>query len=125
MATPIDRHEFIEQVSAMADSVYDFHSRFGIDAFTDTTTEEEKIKILNRRIVMQLEELGEVGRAINKLDGGDTWSEMGDNLYVALGHMLMTGDRALFHHAFDSVIWKNDARSKENYKLRYMHKEGK
>ena len=114
----ITKEKFIDLMTKVATSVYDFHTRFDIKAFdSDDNYEGDKL-FFNRRILLGLEELGELCSSINKCEPmDDSFLEAIDSLYISMGTALVMGQ--WLEEACYGVVNKNDKKNPLSYKVDY------
>ena len=105
--------EFVAHITNLAQSVVDFHSRFGIQHSDDLNN----IKFRNQLLT---EEVGEVAKALNYSDYSDAVKESVDVVYVALGTLLAHIPESFIHIA--EVIEKNE---QKNFNTHRVEKGGK
>lgn len=103
----ISKEDFLETVKEMAESVYDFHDRFEIDSHDLTVFE-----VLNQRVLLQCEEVGELCRALNKGMIDNAFEEAADALYIALGTIVSSSYFGL--EACKQVAEKNNNKTPDN-----------
>lgn len=82
--TVLDRKDFVELITKLAESVYDFHARFNL-------FENMPDDLIPERILLTAEELGEMSRAYMREGWDQTNEEAADLLYIALGTVLFLG----------------------------------
>ena len=100
----------------MAESVYDFHERFDIPQINIFSDDDIDIwNALSSRLALQMEELGEMSRAVSKANWAEACLESGDVLYVALGNVLRLGESG--KDVCYSVVEKNDNKTTKNSKI--------
>ena len=112
----ITEEKFMSNMSLLALSVYDFHNRFDLEEIDLKDPNDATLKMLYK-MGRQQEEIGECSRAINRSDYDNLMEEVVDNLYVAMGMVLITG--SLSSSYTDDVIHKNNQKTPDNYIIRY------
>jgi NTP pyrophosphatase (non-canonical NTP hydrolase) len=105
----ISKRKFLDQVSTIAESVYDFHDRFQITGINETMTNEDIREILMLRILLQTEEVGEMCQALSRDKIYESLGEAADVLYVALGTMLVCEEPGL--NSMQNVTDKNNQKN--------------
>lgn len=111
----VTREEFVAAMARIAESVYDFHSRFGLPMVGAGLTPEQGLAMLRTRLPYLVEELGEHSKALNNDDLHDALLELADMAFVAAGSVLTAGSPAL--DACADVAEKNDAKTLDTYYL--------
>ena len=111
----IDRDGFMEGVQAIADSVYSFHDRFGIDLI-DTADQNGTLEALRQRLSLLAEEAGEHARELNRGNVELAIDEAVDIAYIALGTVLRLGGEG--RDSCLSVARKNDSKSPSTHAKR-------
>ena len=84
----VTREEFVGAISRLAESVYDFHDRFGIPNLNDKIQPEEVFQRLCTRLAFLMEETGEHARELNQGRLNPAADEMADVAFVAIGTLL-------------------------------------
>lgn len=106
---------FSELVKHMVEEVEDFHMRFGIGADKGFLGNPELKKLIQARLNIMVEEVGEVAKDINRDLSGAAIDELADTLFVAIGTMeLLSGDGLI---AMESVIDKNRKKTVHTHRL--------
>ena len=108
----ITKEEFVNAMATMAESVFDFHERFDLKEINF----EDDFNInmyMQYKIGRQLEEMGEMNRALNRCDYDNMMEEIADNIFVAMGISLVTGANSDIYT--NDVIFKNNKKTPENY----------
>ncbi len=103
-----DRESFIEGITAISESVYSFHDRFGIGC-VDASNPDAVFGALRGRLALLAEETGEHARAVNRGEMENAVLEAVDIAYVALGTVLRLGPAGV--RACHEVARKNDAKT--------------
>ena len=111
----ITKDEFVMSMMEMASSVYDFHDRFSLEE-VNFNDEFETTMHMQYKIGRQLEEMGELNRALNRGDYDNMQEEIADNIYVAMGISLVTGNNSQVY--IDDVVHKNGKKTPDNYIVR-------
>ena len=119
MDRTIRKENFMDIIISLAESVYDFHERFDMKE-VDLENKSDVHEEMHRKIGLQIEELGEFSRALNKGDYDNMCEEIIDNLYVALGTALILGHTGSLY--ISDVIYKNNRKTPDNYIARYYNK---
>ena len=101
--------KIIDMVGRLAESVRDFHERFGL---VGPSSEAELLS----RIPIQDEEVRELHEAVLSESPERVAEEATDVLFVAIGTMLRL-DPELAAQALRQVIEKNDAKTKETHHI--------
>ncbi len=99
---------FIFHIRSLAQSVVEFHSRFGLQHSDDL----DNMKFRNQLLT---EEVGEVAKALNHNDYSDAVRESVDVMYVALGTLLAHIPESFIHIA--EVIEKNAQKNLKTHRL--------
>ena len=102
----VSREDFVSAVSRLAESVYDFHSRFDIPTINAKVSESEVFPRLCTRLAFLMEETGEHARELNQGALDRAADEMADVAFVAMGTLLEMN--ALGASACHDVANKND-----------------
>ena len=109
----IVREDFINLMTDLAKSVYDFHVKFNLLAI-DTHDYINKKTFFDGRIRKMLEELGEFSNSLNKgRPIEDTYLEIIDSLFVSMGTSLVIGKS--LERACQTVINKNNNKQSDYY----------
>ncbi len=111
----VTREEFVAAMARIAESVYDFHSRFGLPMVGAGLTPEQGLEMLRTRLPYLVEEVGEHSKALNNDDLHDALLELADVAFVAAGSVLTAGSPAL--NACRDVALKNDAKTLDTHYL--------
>ena len=109
------REEFVAAMARIAESVYDFHSRFGLTMVGAGLSSEQGLDALRARLPYLVEEIGEHSKALNNDDLADALLELADVAFVAAGSVLTAGAPAL--SACREVAAKNDAKTSDTHYL--------
>ena len=109
------REEFVAAMARIAESVYDFHSRFGLPMVGAGLSPEQGLEMLRARLPYLVEEIGEHSKALNNDDLDDALPELADVAFVAAGSVLTAGAPAL--SACRDVARKNDAKTHDTHYL--------
>ena len=105
----VSRQEFVSAVSRLAESVYDFHTRFDIPNINEKQNPDDVFPRLCTRLAFISEEVGEHARELNQGNLDHAADEMADVAFVAMGTLLelhLTGTNACH-----SVADKNDKKT--------------
>jgi NTP pyrophosphatase (non-canonical NTP hydrolase) len=111
----LTREEFVAAMALIAESVYDFHSRFGIPMVGAGLSPEKALEELRTRLPYLMEEVGEHARALNNDDLGDALLELADVAFVVAGSVLNMGGLAAA--SCREVARKNDAKTAATHYL--------
>ncbi len=111
----VTREDFVAAMARIAESVYDFHSRFGLPMVGADLTPEQGLEMLRTRLPYLVEEVGEHSKALNNDDLHDALLELADVAFVAAGSVLTAGSPAL--NACRDVALKNDAKTSDTHYL--------
>ena len=84
----ITREEFVTAVSRLAESVYDFHTRFEIPNLNIKAHHDDPFPRLCTRLAFLMEETGEHARELNQGVLDRAVDEMADVAFVAMGTLL-------------------------------------
>lgn len=84
----VSREDFVSAVSRLAESVYDFHTRFGIPNINAKTAEDDVFPRLCTRLAFLMEEVGEHSRELNQANLDLAADEMADVAFVAIGTLM-------------------------------------
>lgn len=106
---PISREEFLTAVSRLAESVYDFHTRFDIPNINAKNTPGDVFSRLCTRLAFLIEETGEHARELNQASLDRAADEMADVAFVAIGTLLEMD--SLGANACHIVADKNDKKT--------------
>lgn len=105
----ISRQEFVAAISRLAESVYDFHTRFNIPNLNEKSHSDEIFPRLCTRLAFLMEEVGEHARELNQSDFDRAASEMADVAFVAMGTLLEMDSTGA--NASHEVAGKNDKKT--------------
>lgn len=105
----IPRQVFLKTINDVAGSVYDFHDRFRIESLDSLSKEDDVYEIMSTRVLLQTEEVGELCRALNKMEVNNIYEEGVDALYIALGTVLSSGNFGI--SACEKVVEKNNGKT--------------
>ena len=105
----LSREDFVSAVSRLAESVYDFHTRFGIPNINAKTTEDDVFPRLCTRLAFLMEEVGEHSKELNQADIDLAADEMADVAFVAMGTLMELN--SLGASACRKVADKNDKKT--------------
>ena len=111
----VTREEFVAAMALIAESVYDFHSRFGIPMVGAGLSSEQALEELRTRLPYLMEEVGEHARALNNDDLGDALLELADVAFVVAGSVLNMGGLAAA--SCREVARKNEAKTAATHYL--------
>ena len=120
----LPKQEFLDAIAEIAESVYDFHDRFEVEYLEEFVPEpltipklhyDDAMSLLTRRILLQIEEIGELSRALNKGLFENAFEEAADILYIALGTIVSSGGYGI--DACQIVAEKNNNKTLDNTKL--------
>lgn len=107
------RDEFVSAIARIAESVYDFHSRFDKPIPSATQSSEEYLITLRNRLPLIIEELGEHAQDLNKGNLEDAALEIADVTFVAVGTILSLESVGVY--ASCQVAKKNDDKTHETH----------
>ena len=102
------KEQFVEAITRLAESVYEFHERFGVGGIDFSA--DDTFDTLRRRLSILVEEHA---RALNKGDLDQAGGEAADVAFVALGTLLWFEAKGCF--AALAVARKNDQKTPEDY----------
>lgn len=105
----VSREDFVSAVSRLAESVYDFHTRFDIPTINAKAAEDDIFPRLCTRLAFLMEETGEHARELNQAALDRAADEMADVAFVAMGTLLEMD--ALGASACRDVANKNDKKT--------------
>lgn len=105
----LSREEFVSAISRLAESVYDFHTRFDIQNLNAKSAQEDPFPRLCTRLAFLMEETGEHARELNQGVLGLAADEMADVAFVAMGTLLELD--AIGASACHEVANKNDKKT--------------
>ena len=111
----LTREEFVAAMALIAESVYDFHSRFGIPMVGAGLSPEKALEELRTRLPYLMEEVGEHAKALNNDDLDDALLELADVAFVVAGSVLNMGGLAAA--SCREVALKNDAKTAATHYL--------
>ena len=106
--------EFIDAVTQLAESLYDFHERFGIEG-TEGAGRDVILEVFTSRLPFLIEEIGEHASAINRADDVNATEEMADILYIVLGTLVRLGRRG--NYAMTQVAEKNNQKTTSTHRI--------
>lgn len=109
----ISRQEFMDSITRMAGSVYDFHDRFGIPPISVNGSSEAAFDRLRTRLAYLVEESGEHSKELNQGNLVDASDELADVAFVAMGTLLELNE--LGANACQTVAAKNDRKTQETH----------
>ena len=109
----VSREEFVAAVSRLAESVYDFHSRFGIPNLNDNSQVDDPFPRLCTRLAFLMEETGEHARELNQGVLDRAADEMADVAFVAMGTLLELDSFGAL--ACQDVAIKNDKKTLQTH----------
>ena len=109
----VSREEFVSAVSRLAESVYDFHTRFDIPTINAKFSENDVFPRLCTRLAFLMEETGEHARELNQGALGRAADEMADVAFVAMGTLLEMA--SLGADACHDVANKNDNKTLDTH----------
>ena len=105
----VSRQEFVAAVSRLAESVYDFHTRFAIININEKSHPDDVFPRLCTRLAFLTEEVGEHARELNQSNLDHAADEMADVAFVAMGTLLELDSTGA--NACHSVADKNDRKT--------------
>lgn len=97
----------------MAESVYDFHERFGVPPVDASSAPEESLAKLRERLPLLMEEVGEHARELNRGNLDDAMTEMADVAFIVLGTLLVLDEGG--RRASNSVSRKNNGKTADTH----------
>ena len=109
----VSREEFVAAVSRLAESVFDFHSRFEIPNLSVNDPAEDALPRLCTRLSFLAEEIGEHARELNQGVLDRAAGEMADVAFVAMGTLLELDTVGL--RACNEVAIKNDRKTLQTH----------
>ncbi len=111
--TQISRQDFLDSVTRIAGSVYDFQSRFGIPAININGSSDVAFNRLRTRLAYLIEESGEHSKELNQGNLQDASEELADVAFVAMGTLLELSEMGA--EACQTVALKNDRKTHETH----------
>ena len=109
----ITKNEFLSSVERLAESVYDFHHRFGWLPVEANESPDVALAVLRKQFLFLMEEAGEHASALNKGDLGEALLELADVAFVALGAVYLSSTEGAL--ACIQVANKNDKKTHETH----------
>ena len=109
----LSREEFVSAISRLAESVYDFHTRFDIQNLNANSAQEDPFPRLCTRLAFLMEETGEHARELNQGVLDLAAEEMADVAFVAMGTLLELD--AIGASACHDVANKNDKKTLQTH----------
>ena len=109
-------NDFVNASAELADSIASFHERFDV-TLLEHRKPEEVTQILQERISIFVEELGEHAKEVNKGNWLLAAQEMADIAFVALGTLEVMGLTGAV--AMRSIAEKNNAKTHETHEFNY------
>ena len=113
--TTDDREKFIESVTKMAASVYDFHDRFEMPKVSHEDDPDKYYRYLRDRAIQLMEEMGEFCGGLNKGMPLNTALEAGDIAFVGIGTLVALGNLGTASAITTSD--KNDAKTLKTHMI--------
>ena len=113
--TEIAKHEFLSSVGRLAESVYDFHHRFGSMPVDTNGSPEQALEALRKQFLFLMEEAGEHASDLNKGELNKALLELADVAFVALGAVYLSNAQGA--EACLQVAIKNDKKTHETHIL--------
>lgn len=111
----ISRQDFLDSVTRIAGSVYDFHDRFGIPVISVNGSTDAAFDRLRTRLAYLVEESGEHSKELNQGNLRDASEELADVVFVAMGTLLELSDMGA--QACQTVAAKNDRKTQETHEF--------
>ena len=105
----VSREQFVSAISRLAESVYDFHTRFDIPNLNAKSNLNDPFPRLCTRLAFLMEETGEHARELNQGVLDLAADEMADVAFVAMGTLLELD--AIGANACHEVANKNDKKT--------------
>ena len=112
-AHAVSRQDFITAVSRLAESVYDFHTRFDIPNINEKAPSDDAFPRLCTRLAFLMEEVGEHAAELNRAELELAAEEMADVAFVAMGTLMELN--ALGASACRKVADKNDKKTLQTH----------
>ena len=109
----ITKHEFLSSIGRLAESVYDFHHRFGSMPVDTNGSPDRALEALRRQFLFLMEEAGEHASDLNKGELDKALLELADVAFVALGGVYLSNARGA--DACLQVAVKNDNKTHETH----------
>ena len=109
--TVLTREDYVSLVSKLAESVYDFHARFNLLEQVSMGFFSEDL--VPERILLTIEELGELTKAYMREGSEQVNEEAADLLYIALGTLLFLGEEGAVKA--QAVISKNAQKTNKTH----------
>ena len=109
----VSREDFVSAVSRLAESVYDFHTRFDIPNINAKAAEDDIFPRLCTRLAFLMEETGEHARELNQGVLDCAADEMADVAFVAMGTLLEMD--YIGANACHGVATKNDKKTLQTH----------
>ena len=109
----VSREDFVDAVSRLAESVYDFHARFDIPNLNDKTPADDVFPRLCTRLAFLMEEVGEHAAELNRAELDLAAEEMADVAFVAMGTLMELN--SLGTSACRKVADKNDKKTLQTH----------
>ena len=97
----------------MAESVYDFHQRFGVPPVGPGSSPNESLAKLRERLPLLMEEIGEHAGELNRGNLDDAIIEMADVAFIVLGTLLVLDEAG--KGASNSVSQKNNSKTADTH----------
>ena len=109
----ISKHEFLSSVGRLAESVYDFHHRFGSMPVDTNGSPDRALEALRKQFLFLMEEAGEHASDLNKGELDRALLELADVAFVALGGVYLSNAQGA--DACLRVAIKNDKKTNETH----------
>ncbi len=109
----ITKHEFLSSVGRLAESVYDFHHRFGSMPVDTNGSPDRALEALRRQFLFLMEEAGEHASDLNKGELDNALLELADVAFVALGAVYLSNAQGA--EACLQVAIKNDKKTQDTH----------
>ncbi len=99
-----------QAIEELVKSTHSLHQRFNIPEYIDLDSND-----MNNRLRIQIEEIGELARAISYENKEEILSESVDIAVVAIGTLLLLGGKVI--PAIESVVKKNNSKTNDTHHL--------
>ena len=109
----IPKHEFLSSIGRLAESVYDFHHRFGVMPVDINDGPDLALEVLRKQFLFLMEEAGEHASDLNKGELDKALLELADVAFVALGGVYLSNARGA--EACLQVAVKNDKKTHKTH----------
>ena len=109
----ITKQEFLSSVGRLAESVYDFHHRFGSMPVDTSGSPDRALEALRKQFLFLMEEAGEHASDLNKGELDKALLELADVAFVALGGVYLSNAQGA--EACLQVAIKNDKKTLQTH----------